>query len=1592
MGTLHRYSGTQNLWNANEIAFEEEQNNDDDDNSSTMGRNPGRGQRVSDTSDLGSESRMPAGFHHDIGNHDPMMSGYQDVGNRGVPGGYSGLRDRVPSNADSTSNASQSSMFRNANNRQPVTSQQQPSRRTYVEYSQNPSDRSSSSSNFGGLNRNSEITGSQYSVRDREQSFLAKHYTSGFMQPQNNAGLYASEFARDPFTTLKRPQEVPEPRKKRLVEQRPQPPQRRVSPSPSSLLRDKQHFQDIFSVTIQKTKSSSFGFDVVGGLDNPKPSNGDPSIVVSDVVPRGPADGKLRPRDVILRVNDYSMRDIMKSEYLRYLDYVTDEAVFEVGRPNPSTMTLDTRNVTAGTVNNSSNPSSIRRITLSKLHQDEDFGIRVGVKYFIRFIPKNSAASRGNELRANDVLLKVNDINVSDVPTLKDVRTLINNTPKDELVLVVESPGMSQSTSGEVAINPLDVSGLAAGVPSPTLTSAPNSLTSQTDSGMASMTTDERDALHLHSSGAPSRPPLPSTGSSSSNTPSTLKLQSQHSNGLQPSPLNLSLNYSAMSNPGQGGQGVQQTSGGPVDIGQLKASSIDDGGFSLFNATKAAQARLTGETRVVQFDGARPLGLKLAGGNATGVFVMAVQDGSQSKRQGLSGGDEIVEVGEEKTSGMTREQVLKALQASKTHFDILIRRNQEGFRQFNSRNTSGDSFYVRAHLQYNANKEGALTFNMGDILHVTDTLPGGKDREGCYLASRVNDARKDMEAGLIPNHARAAEMRVKQEESGLRGRSHSRGSSLASRSSKRFRSLSRGRAESEISTRLKTGASQSARSSQTLPRNSKTSVSSPPGFETLDRSRNPSFVMKRKPSLLKRFAAAARGSSASKATYRLAKLSDGPSTAAMPVYERVRLKHASFARPIVIFGPIADLARDQLINDSSHKYLLPEPDDFAPNVINGSTVNIRSIRKVMDQNCHCVLDISPGCVQWLNMVGLYPIVIFFKPDSNKHVKAVRSSFKSQKGVGGGGQKVYKELYQVATEIERHYSHLISDKIHLSANNVWYAKLTDTIKKHQAAQIWQSETPNVDPAAVADVSLSVGQWAKEGTGTLKRGALGNTSLNNTMDGTSAGTFGRRDSSTSNRRPSHQQNPGSNPNGLNGSQSSTLTASHRNKSGMQERSRSASGILEDRVGGGEGVYESFDTPPGPTFDRQDAVNTSIAGSQDSRMRSNGNRTPTSMMHQQQAPFGSSVIKSQTYDADLSRQALERESFITPQSRSSSRPQTLMSMPPLNDVDGEQRALTSPGFSQQHQQQGEDDVSPLGGPDVRGSMQSRHSSQYDMLRASQINMESGNRYPFQHQHLQSNASSTSNNSHTRQQQQQQQQQKATTMHYPRPHPHQDHSNQHSQPMRHSHMNLNNIDDVISTRSTPMQINYKTNTSNPMPQWQRPTSQPNNVQTLLREPRPDMNSSNNDYSNIRPNPSRTFSGEDFSRLPDDSDLLPPPHPPLPNSQALLSAQHQISGGQFSSHGSHAGGSRNGSSASSWQRGGYDNNFTTASRGNFNDQQSFSSDNRVPLKHSQFSRSQPNIQKPTTPSNSNPSSQFTGGPNYFTQLRTNTNAQPMNL
>ena len=42
-----------------------------------------------------------------------------------------------------------------------------------------------------------------------------------------------------------------------------------------------------------------------------------------------------------------------------------------------------------------------------------------------------------------------------------------------------------------------------------------------------------------------------------------------------------------------------------------------------------------------------------------------------------------------------------------------------------------------------------------------------------------------------------------------------------------------------------------------------------------------------------------------------------------PAYERVSLRHPGFPRPVVIFGPVADLARERLLRDFPGKFASP---------------------------------------------------------------------------------------------------------------------------------------------------------------------------------------------------------------------------------------------------------------------------------------------------------------------------------------------------------------------------------------------------------------------------------------------------------------------------------------------------------------------------------------------------------------------------------------------------------------------------------------------------------------------------------------------
>lgn len=49
----------------------------------------------------------------------------------------------------------------------------------------------------------------------------------------------------------------------------------------------------------------------------------------------------------------------------------------------------------------------------------------------------------------------------------------------------------------------------------------------------------------------------------------------------------------------------------------------------------------------------------------------------------------------------------------------------------------------------------------------------------------------------------------------------------------------------------------------------------------------------------------------------------GDGVSKFPAYERVVLRHPGFMRPVVLFGPVADITREKLLKDFPDKFSSP---------------------------------------------------------------------------------------------------------------------------------------------------------------------------------------------------------------------------------------------------------------------------------------------------------------------------------------------------------------------------------------------------------------------------------------------------------------------------------------------------------------------------------------------------------------------------------------------------------------------------------------------------------------------------------------------
>ncbi|EGW11353.1 Tight junction protein ZO-2 [Cricetulus griseus] len=88
-----------------------------------------------------------------------------------------------------------------------------------------------------------------------------------------------------------------------------------------------------YTVTLQKDSKRGFGIAVSGGRDNPHFENGETSIVISDVLPGGPADGLLQENDRVVMVNGTPMEDVLHSFAVQQLRKSGKIAAIVVKRP-----------------------------------------------------------------------------------------------------------------------------------------------------------------------------------------------------------------------------------------------------------------------------------------------------------------------------------------------------------------------------------------------------------------------------------------------------------------------------------------------------------------------------------------------------------------------------------------------------------------------------------------------------------------------------------------------------------------------------------------------------------------------------------------------------------------------------------------------------------------------------------------------------------------------------------------------------------------------------------------------------------------------------------------------------------------------------------------------------------------------------------------------------------------------------------------------------------------------------------------------------------------------------------------------------------
>ncbi|XP_050834308.1 tight junction protein ZO-1 isoform X5 [Serinus canaria] len=792
------------------------------------------------------------------------------------------------------------------------------------------------------------------------------------------------------------------------------------------------------TVTLHRAPGFGFGIAISGGRDNPHFQSGETSIVISDVLKGGPAEGLLQENDRVAMVNGVSMDNVEHAFAVQQLRKSGKNAKITIRRmkkiqipvtraePDPVSENEDdsydeeirdprssrggpsasrrhekswVRDRSASRERSlsprsdrrsvsSSQPAKPTKVTLVKSRKNEEYGLRLASHIFVKEISQDSLAARDGNIQEGDVVLKINGT-VTENMSLADAKTLIERSKgklkmvvqRDERATLLNVPDLSDSIHSANASERDDISEIQS------LASDHSNRSHDRPRRSRSRSPDQRSEPSDHSRHSPQQP---SNGSHRSREderitkPGAVSTPVKNADDISKAVEEVTVERTEKQTPplpepkpvyAQGGQPDVDLPVSPSD-GPLPNSTHEDG-------------MLRPSMKLVKFRKGDSVGLRLAGGNDVGIFVAGVLEDSPAAKEGLEEGDQILRVNNVDFTNIIREEaVLFLLDLPKgEEVTILAQKKKDVYRRIVESDV-GDSFYIRTHFEYEKESPYGLSFNKGEVFRVVDTLYNGK--LGSWLAIRIGKNHKEVERGIIPNKNRAEQLASVQ---------------------------------------------------YTLPKTA--------GGDRAD---------------FWRF----RGLRSSKRNLRKSRedLSAQPVQTKFPAYERVVLREAGFLRPVTIFGPIADVAREKLAREEPDIFQIAksEPRDAGTDQRSSGIIRLHTIKQIIDRDKHALLDVTPNAVDRLNYAQWYPIVVFLNPDSKQGVKTMRMRLCPE------SRKSARKLYERAHKLRKNNHHLFTTTINLnSMNEGWYGALKEAIQQQQNQLVWVSEG-KADGATSDDLDL------------------------------------------------------------------------------------------------------------------------------------------------------------------------------------------------------------------------------------------------------------------------------------------------------------------------------------------------------------------------------------------------------------------------------------------------------------------------------------------------------------------------------------------